>query len=188
MTAASFSTFRRSDWQPPFFSLIGALMLMAIVAFVAQAGQPSTVRLKPVPDQKFQSPAIAAMLDRFECPPQGVCLDGSIVRVIDGDTVVVRSHVEYHIRLIDCWAPESRTKDRTEKQRGLAAKARMQALALDQPCRVFVPAAGSLTDVITMGRILGRVWILSDGQPSDSDLSATMIAEGLATRSKEAKP
>lgn len=176
---------RRAHWQPPFLAMILGAMLLLLWAFVAHAAPP---KISPVPDPAFTSPQVAAMLKTFECPPRGFVVDGTIVRVIDGDTVVVRSHIEYQIRLLDCWAPESRTKDLAEKQRGLAAKARMQELADCQQCRVFMPAAGTVADMITMGRILGRVWILQDGSPADTDLSTIMVREGLATPQKETRP
>lgn len=173
----------RAHWQPAFFAFIGSVLLLMLIAFVANAA-PQEKPLRPEPDQRFTPPQIAAMLDQFKCPPRGFCIDGHVVRVIDGDTVVVRSQIEYQIRLLDCWAPESRTKDLEEKSRGLQAKARMQELAQDQQCRVFVPSSGSVADMISMGRLLGRVWILSDGRPTDSDLSAIMVGEGLATKAK----
>lgn len=173
------------NWQPPFFVALLGAMLLLVLAFAANAAPP---KISPVPDPAFTSPKVAAMLQSFECPPRGFTVDGTVVRVIDGDTVVVRSHIEYQIRLLDCWAPESRTKDLAEKQRGLAAKARMQELADCKECRVFMPAAGTVADIITMGRILGRVWILQDGSPTDTDLSTIMVKEGLATPQKEARP
>jgi endonuclease YncB( thermonuclease family) len=175
--------------EPPLLLLvlIIALLFVGVVGShtlcnPARAQQPKSTAITPVPDSRFTVPAIA-------CPPKGFCLDGTVTRVIDGDTVVVRSEIEYHVRLLDCWAPESRTKDLAEKSRGLQAKARMSELATNQPCRVFMPATDNLTDMITMGRILGRVWILQDGSPVRSDLSAVMVSEGLATTQKmESKP
>jgi endonuclease YncB( thermonuclease family) len=125
---------------------------------------------------------------RVECPPKGFCIDGRIVRVIDGDTLVVRSEVEYRVRLLDCWAPESRTKDIDEKTRGLTSKARMTELAQDKSCRVFMPTARSMTDMMTFGRVLGRIWITQDGKPEAIDLSGLMVSEGLATTTKQVKP
>jgi endonuclease YncB( thermonuclease family) len=152
-------------------AMLGVLALgFGVFGIPASAGQ--TVR--PVPET-LSVPA---------CPPKGITIDGIVVRVIDGDTIVVESRVEYHVRLLDCWAPESRTRDLDEKQRGLAAKARMQQLAVDKPVRVFLPAADDLTDMMTMGRLLGRVWILSGDAPTSPDLSTIMVAEQLATREK----
>lgn len=172
-------------WQPAFLAVMLGAMILLVLAFVAHAAPP---KISPVPDPAFSSPKVAAMLQAFECPPRGFTVDGTVVRVIDGDTIVVRSQIEYQIRLLECWAPESRTKDLAEKQRGLAAKARMQELADCQQCRVFMPAAGTVAHMITMGRILGRVWILQDGSPTDTDLSSIMVSEGHATKEKEAKP
>jgi endonuclease YncB( thermonuclease family) len=177
----------RSDWQPPYFALIGAVCVLLVIAFVANAS-PQEKPLRPEPDQRFTSPQIAAMLERFECPPRGVCIDGHIVRVIDGDTVVVRSQIEYQIRLLDCWAPESRTKDLEEKSRGLRSKARIHEIASDRECRVFMPSTGAIAEMITLGRVLGRVWIMQDGEPAAADLSAIMVEEGLATKKKAVKP
>ena len=152
-------------------AMLGVLALgFGVFGLPASAGQS----IRPVPDT-LSVPA---------CPPKGMTIDGTVVRVIDGDTIVVESRVEYHVRLLDCWAPESRTRDLDEKQRGLAAKARMQQLAADKPVRVFLPAADDLTDMMTMGRLLGRVWILSGYAPTSPDLSTIMVAEQLATREK----
>tara|TARA_R110000868_G_scaffold400006_1_gene674076 strand:- start:545 stop:1000 length:456 start_codon:yes stop_codon:yes gene_type:complete len=120
----------------------------------------------------------------IECPPRGMCLDGVVVRVIDGDTIVVRSQIEYQVRLLDCWAPESRTRDAEEKTRGLKSKARMAELATDKSCRVFLPSTGRVEDMVTMGRVLGRVWITDNGKPATVDLSTVMVGEGLAKKTK----
>ena len=153
-------------------AMMGVLALgFGLLGIPASAGQ--TVR--PVPDE-LSIPA---------CPPKGMTIDGTVVRVIDGDTIVVESRVEYHVRLLDCWAPESRTRDLDKKQRGLAAKARMQQLAVDKPVRVFLPAADDLRDMMTMGRLLGRVWILSGDAPISPDLSSIMVSERLATPEKQ---
>lgn len=87
------------NWQPPFFAVLLGTMLLIVLAFVAHAAPPT---IKPLPDPAFTAPKVAAMLETFECPPRGFTVDGTIVRVIDGDTVVVRSHIEYQIRLLDC--------------------------------------------------------------------------------------
>lgn len=109
-----------------------------------------------------------------------IVLPAECIRVIDGDTIVVRSSILYHVRLIDCWAPESRTKNTAEKAKGLLSKARMAELAQKgNKLTVAIPIGDDLSDSITLGRILGRVW-LEDGR----ELSEIMVTEGLATKSK----
>lgn len=114
-------------------------------------------------------------------------LDGKVIRVIDGDTIIVETKSQFHIRLIDCWAPESRTSDIAEKQRGLRSKNRMIQLAEGRSVRVSVPLTGDLTEATTMSRVLGRVWLNVDGVPQSVDLSSQMVSEGLATKTKELK-
>ena len=153
------------------FVMIAILILgFGLFGMPASAGQPDT----PVPD----------VISGVACPPRGMTIDGTVVRVIDGDTIVVESRVQYHVRLLDCWAPESRTKDNAEKQRGLTAKSRMKTLAENKPVRVFLPATDDLTEMITMGRVLGRAWILNGDAPTTPDLSTIMVSECLATPKK----
>ena len=154
-------------------ALIGILIIIAGVLGCPAHGQS----LLPVPDAAF-SPVAP------RCPPRGITIDGTVIRVIDGDTVVVRSCVEYHVRLLDCWAPESRTLDLKEKSKGLKSKARMQQLATDKAVRVHLPGNGDLSDTITLGRVLGRVWVLNGDRPESCDLSSIMVTEKLATAIK----
>lgn len=153
--------------------LIFSLIIVAALLCSPAHGQS----LLPVPDAAFSKVAP-------QCPPRGITIDGTVIRVIDGDTVVVRSCVEYHVRLLDCWAPESRTLDLKEKSKGLKSKARMQTLATGKPVRVHLPGNGDLSDTITLGRVLGRVWILNGDRPESCDLSSIMVAEKLATAIK----
>lgn len=157
--------------------LIGILIVIAAVLGCPALGQTVT----PVSDPAFQK-------STHDCPPPGITIDGTVIRVIDGDTVVVRSSVEYHVRLLDCWAPESRTIDAAEKQRGLKSKARMVELATGKVVRVHLPGKSNVTDMLTLGRVLGRVWILQSGLPAPTDLSSIMVAEELATATKQANP
>lgn len=119
------------------------------------------------------------------CPPRGLTIDGVVTRVIDGDTIVVRSCVDYHVRLLDCWAPESRTRDLDEKQKGQRARRRMEELAAGKTVRVHIPGGDNLTELITLGRVLGRVWLRVDAQPVGPDLSSRMVSEKLATPRKQ---
>jgi endonuclease YncB( thermonuclease family) len=161
----------------------------ALFCFMAVAGvitgtvmYPSTVAVEPLrTDQAAAVPATVV------APPAGLTIDGEIVRVIDGDTLILRSSMEYRIRLLDCWAPETRTRDAEEKPRGLASKNRMEELApAGETVRVFIPVGHTAGDSLTFSRVLGRVWRIEDGAPIEPDLSVVMVSEGWATRTKEA--
>ena len=117
-------------------------------------------------------------------PATNLTIDGKCLRVIDGDTVEVETRFTYRVRLIDCWAPESRTSDLAEKQRGLRSKSKMVQLAEGKAVRVSIPLGRSFTDITTMGRVLGRVWVTDDGQLAVDDLSTIMVREGMATKAK----
>jgi len=39
--------------------------------------------------------------------------------VVDGDTITVELKIPVRVRLLDCWAPETRTKDAEEKKKGI---------------------------------------------------------------------
>ena len=168
-----------------------AVMLLIVAAFYAAVVLDVCGPLaaqQQAADPGIQGVPVGGGVRWHLSPPRGFCIDGRVARVIDGDTVVVRSEIEYQVRLLDCWAPESRTKDLDEKTRGLASKARMTEIATGKPVRVHMPATGSVTDMVTMGRVLGRVWITQDGKPEPIDLSGLMVSEGLATTTKQVKP
>tara|TARA_Y100000310_G_scaffold161034_1_gene160907 strand:+ start:2365 stop:2721 length:357 start_codon:yes stop_codon:yes gene_type:complete len=113
-------------------------------------------------------------------PPEGFTTKATVVRVIDGDTVDVIIERRMRIRLEDCWAPETRTRDLEEKARGLEAKQFAKEKLLNQDVVVHIPAdpEGEMKDVFTFGRAVGRVFL--DGE----DFSAIIVREGLATQTK----
>jgi endonuclease YncB( thermonuclease family) len=121
-------------------------------------------------------------------PEKNLTIDGTVMRIIDGDTVEVETKVRYRVRLIDCWAPESRTSDANEKRRGLQSKSRMIELAEKKSVRVTIPLTGNFTDATTMSRVLGRVWVIENDQLTHEDLSTIMVREGFATKVKVIKP
>lgn len=116
-------------------------------------------------------------------PPLGITARATITKILDGDTLDVELRIPLRIRLLECYSPESRTRDAEEKKKGIAAKQHLKELALDKMGRVFIPTsdARSVTDVLTMERILGRVWIDGDG----TDLSERQVLAGHATKEKQ---
>jgi len=101
-----------------------------------------------------------------------------VIEVYDGDTVTVRLTVDVRIRLIDCWAPEIRTKDALEKQYGQHARLTLAELLHGERTHLIVPLSGAdrLDDVLTLGRVLGRIWIAD----SQLDASDEMVRMGVA--------
>lgn len=129
-----------------------------------------------------------------QAPRPGFSTDCVITEVYDGDTVVVEFTATARVRLIDCWAPEIRTKDDTEKAKGfdsrnhLAKAAGMQWNAEARrwrgrtPARLHVPfgSGQDIGGVMTLGRVLGSLWLDGDRM----SLSALQVTTGHATPAK----
>ena len=117
-------------------------------------------------------------------PPLGIAVKARVVRVLDGDTLELEIEGRFKVRLLDCWAPETRTKDLEEKKKGLKAKRSLIATIArtGREVTLLVPSDGDgdISDLFTFGRILGRVW-LADGR----ELSELMVSRGLPTRWKK---
>ena len=124
--------------------------------------------------------AIVACVVSAEPPKPSITFRGQIVKVIDGDTIELEVVRRVRVRIQDCWAPETRTRDLDEKQRGLAAKAFLETLAFRQTAIVHVPMPSDrFGDATSMGRVIGDVWI------GDDSIADVMIAAGHATRTKK---
>ena len=84
-----------------------------------------------------------------------------ITKVVDGDTVDAlidlgfRTHIEKRIRLYGINAYESRTRDKEEKVKGLAAKARLKEILKTNKNIVTLKSHG----VGKFGRCLGELFI-----------------------------
>lgn len=113
----------------------------------------------------------------------GLTFPAKVTRVIDGDTIEVEIRRTIRIRLLDCWAPETRTTDLAEKAKGIKSKKSLQKEAQGQHVSVSVPidAEGKFGDAMSFGRVLGRVVRSSDGV----DLSALQVASGYASKERE---
>ena len=126
-------------------------------------------------------------------PQPGWTTAGEVVAVKDGDTVRVRLTREFDVRLLGCWADESRRDPRIKshidqeaaKLRGIAAREHLTQVALGKRCTVVIPThadgegvASDVGDVFSLSRALGRVWV--DGK----DLSELQVERGYATRTK----
>ena len=115
-------------------------------------------------------------------PPIGWTTSSKIKRCIDGDTTIVAIEKILNIRLIDCWTPETRTKDLKEKKRGLFCKKKLQQfLNNKQNVITYIPAdqEGQIKDVFSLSRVLGRIFV------NEQDISEIMVARGYAARTKK---
>ena len=98
------------------------------------------------------------------------------LKVVDGDTIDVRVDLGFdtfkkiRIRLVGINAPESRTRDLEEKERGLAAKARVKQLISENKNKFVLHSQG----VGKFGRCLGEIYL------GDSKLNDILINEGHA--------
>lgn len=115
-------------------------------------------------------------------PPLGHTVAVEVVDVIDGDTIEVRLALRTRVRLLSCWAPETRTADAREKAQGLKAKAALEQLAAGRKGVLFVPTAGAarVGDVWSFDRVLGHVWLDGDSET----LSAHQVGRRLASTRK----
>ena len=124
--------------------------------------------------------AVALTPESFAAAPeQATTVACRVVRVLDGDTIEVAVQQVYRVRLLDCWAPE--TKGET-KEAGLASKEHLrQYIAMFRPHGVLsVPCGEDVGKSWSMGRVLGRVWL--DGQ--EKSLSEIQVEAGMATKEK----
>ena len=137
-----------------------------------------------------------------ESPPDPkLVVPCEIVEWHDGDTGTVRVTMDVRVRLLDCWAPETKgrkltaveTKLSAEKQRAIldaiAAEKQWGLDSLASICKLApVGTKGKLEislagversdDLFTLGRVLGRVWV------NDQDLSVLQVTAGQATAVK----
>ena len=120
-------------------------------------------------------------------PDPGITIDASVTRILDGDTIetTILVPLAIRVRLIDCWAPETRTTDPEEKTRGLEAKEYLSQMLGDREVRLHVPGHTKLSHMMTFGRVLGQCWLLSNGEPLPTDISERMVQSGHATATKE---
>ena len=104
-----------------------------------------------------------------------------VKKVIDGDTVDVTITRKIRVRLKDCWAPETRTRDSKEKQRGMASKKHLEKmLKKNKHVVLHIPGdkEGDIKDIFTFGRVVGYIFV------DEQDVSSEMVSVGHATRKK----
>lgn len=113
-------------------------------------------------------------------------LPARVVSIYDGDTVTLEFNVKANVRLLDCWAPEIKTKDQQEKLRGVASKKYLEGLLkINEEVSVRIPFDGNISNSVSLSRILGSVYKDVDGDGIKDNISDIMTKQGYATKTKE---
>lgn len=104
------------------------------------------------------------------------------LRVVDGDTVDVlidlgfNTHSTQRLRLFGIDAPESRTRDLEEKERGKAATRFLQDLIENSPLPLIVKTVKDSQG--KYGRYLATLYL---GNQTSRSINATLVEQGHAT-------
>jgi micrococcal nuclease len=104
-----------------------------------------------------------------------------LLRVVDGDTVDIlidcgfSTFKKERVRLYGINTPETRTRDKAEKKKGLAAKARLKELFKQSKNNVIIETYVDKRG--KYGRLLG---VLFNSVDSDRSLNQILIDEGHA--------
>lgn len=162
--------FRRDNW------LIAGLVLAIVCLILLPAALKAIAKgAEPAGQEDFTAPK-AAQAKKFS-----IHLPCRVVEVVDGDTLTCRVTLDVRVRLLDCWAPELRGETQAEKDKAVASKKHLVAIAENKAGGLFVLLDGTkrLDDVLSFGRVLGRVWVHGAG-----DLSSKQVATGHAFRRK----
>ena len=122
---------------------------------------------------------IGTFFARGEAPQEGWTTKGKVVRVVDGDTVDVSITYIIRIRLLDCWAPEVRTRDIVEKRNGLRSAKYLTEMIGDEEALIFIPMGEYIGKSFSFDRLLGRMWL------DEVDISEHLVEHGYATKEKE---
>lgn len=110
----------------------------------------------------------------------GLTFGGKCTNVVDGDTVDMEVKRTFRLRIRDCWAPETRTKDLAEKARGMMSRTAMRLLALGRPITAHV----DIDPEARFGESMSMSRIVASAQVGPVDLAQAMSETGNATRRK----
>ena len=121
-------------------------------------------------------------------PEQNLTTKAVVKEVYDGDTVVVTIQKDFRVRMLDCWAPEIKTRNPEEKKRGEESRNFLKSLVnIDDEVIVEIPMTDRIQDSLTFGRVLAYLWKDIDGDGKLDDVSDVMIQKGFATKTKKGK-
>jgi endonuclease YncB( thermonuclease family) len=105
--------------------------------------------------------------------------EAEVTRVIDGDTVEVQIVRNIRVRLKDCWAPETRTRDEDEKRRGKESRRYLEGLIDGRTVLLRVETDRDVGEMLTFGRVVGEIYL------NREDIGDLMVRSGHATKKKE---
>lgn len=119
-------------------------------------------------------------------PKRGLVTEALVVRVIDGDTLVVQPLLpEMSIRLEDCWAPELRAQDPAVKAKAIDSKNNLSRMLMNgQRVTLEIPGSHRATDILTFGRFVGDVWF-TDTDGELKSVAEAQVDAGYATEEKK---
>lgn len=144
-----------------------AMMIIAGIAYAATA--------QPEPEFADAEPKKPEIEFR-EVPRIGVCIPIHNITVIDGDTVEVEVKYRMRVRLIDCWAPETRGP---QKVKGERAKKAMEKICQGKDGLIQIPWHDDVGKMTSMGRVLASISVNGD------DIAYEMRKTGHAVKTKE---
>ena len=122
------------------------------------------------------------LVSEADAPPIGWTVQVKVAQVYAGDTVVVEIRKRVRVRLLDCWAPEVRTKDAAEKKKGYASKEHLQAILPEGSDAILhIPGSVDIGRSLTFGRFLGHMW----ADAEDENVSVQQVAGGHATKTTQ---
>lgn len=115
-------------------------------------------------------------------PPRGITTSAVLLDWYDGDTGTAELKVRVKLRLLNCWAPEVRGKQRPQglKSRDFLRK----TVPPGSVIRVHIPTTGDLADSFTFGRVLADAWYIDD-EAGWVNIPETMVKTGHATKEKK---
>lgn len=134
--------------------------------------------------------ATSLLVPYQQAPQPALITNATVTNVVDGDTIDVEIKRTVRIRLLDCWAPEKRidnrlpeSKQKAEKLAGIASKNNLSTICQGKEVIVSIPVdpSGDISKSITMGRVLGTVWLTDK---PDKSLNQIQVEQGYATKTK----
>lgn len=148
-----------------------ASLLTSLACIVETLGNPTTA-VEHSAQHPGEAPEVAEAPAVVAIPPVPAwTTQATVSRVIDGDTLEVEVRRVLRVRLLDCWAPESKRDPRlpeaerdAERERGRASAQNLRDLCEGKAVIVHIPMGDDIAKSITLGRFIGQVWLEGDSK------------------------